>query len=452
MPTAGWRDAALVLGLAGLAILASVFLVWSAQPRSITTAGKPSTVYVTIPKGAAMDVSKPGYVPDVVTVVIGLNNTATWINEDDAPHTVTDKNKAFDSGNMNAGDRFTYTFTSPGTYEYICVWHYWMKGKVIVLGTGQGISTTPPSTQAQQPTLPNVAKNPLDIPPPINRTEPRTVKVVLVAKEVNASLADGVTFTFWTFNGTVPGPLIRVMVGDTVELTLINDASNKMGHNIDLHAVAGPGGGAVLTNVMPGESKTIRFKALYEGAFIYHCAFSPPYLHIAHGMYGVILVEPPGGLPKVDKELYVVQGEWYTVGAFGQKGYQDFSPEKAMAERPEYITFNGHVDALTKLYNVTLKAGDRVRVIFGVGGPNIGSNFHIIGTVFDRVCTGSFATCIANEETWYVPPGSAAVIELRILVPGRYTLVDHALWRIAKGALGFITASGAPNPDIFSQG
>jgi nitrite reductase (NO-forming) len=295
----------------------------------------------------------------------------------------------------------------------------------------------------------HVAKDPRDIPPPITRTEPTTVKVTLIARELTAELADGTSFTFWTFNGTVPGPMIRVMQGDTVEVTLINLRENRMGHNVDLHAVNGPGGGAAATNALPGETKTFRFKALNSGAYIYHCAFAPPYIHVAHGMYGIIVVEPPGGLPKVDREFYVVQGEWYTTGRFGEKGHQDFSEEKALAERPEYITFNGHVNALTRLFNMTARVGETVRIFFGVGGPNIGSNFHVIGEVFDKVYTGSPSTYVADEETWYVPPGSAAIFEFKIDVPGRYVLVDHAIFRIAKGALGFITATGPQKPEIF---
>jgi nitrite reductase (NO-forming) len=222
-----------------------------------------------------------------------------------------------------------------------------------------------------------------------------------------------------------------------------------MGHNVDLHAVNGPGGGAAATNALPGETKTFRFKALNSGAYIYHCAFAPPYIHVAHGMYGIIVVEPPGGLPKVDREFYVVQGEWYTTGRFGEKGHQDFSEEKALAERPEYITFNGHVNALTRLFNMTARVGETVRIFFGVGGPNIGSNFHVIGVVFDKVYTGSPSTYVADEETRYVPPGSAAIFEFKIDVPGRYVLVDHAIFRIAKGALGFITATGPQKPEIF---
>jgi nitrite reductase (NO-forming) len=297
--------------------------------------------------------------------------------------------------------------------------------------------------------VPNVARNPADVPAPITRTEPTTVKITLTAKEVTAELASGATYEFWTFDGTVPGPLLRVMVGDTVELTLVNPATDLNGHNIDLHAVNGPGGGAAVTNVAPGETKTLTFKALNPGVFVYHCAFPPPMHHIAQGMYGAILVEPVGGLTPVDREFYVMQGEWYTTGMVGDQGHQAFSHAKAMAEQPEYFTFNGNTAALTELYPLEANVGESVRIFFGNGGPNIGSNFHIIGEIFDKVYSGAPETYTANEETWYVPPGSVSTFELTLDEPGSYTLVDHALYRVLKGAVGILHVSGDWNPEIY---
>lgn len=310
-----------------------------------------------------------------------------------------------------------------------------------------GVQALEPAKTLEQP---NVARDPSIVPEPIHRTEPTTVKVKLTAKEVVAEIAPGATYAFWTFDGTVPGPMLRVMEGDTVELTLENPATNLNPHNIDLHAVNGPGGGAAVTNVAPGESKTFTFKALNPGVYVYHCAYAPPYHHIAQGMYGAILVEPRGGLPPVDREFYVMQGEWYTTGKFGDKGHQEFSEEKAMAEQPEYFTLNGNTEALTKLFPLHANVGETVRVFFGVGGPNIGSNFHIIGEIFDRVYSGSPETPIKNEETWYVPPGSVSTFEFKLNEPGRYTLVDHALFRIAKGALGVLMVDGAWDDSIYS--
>jgi nitrite reductase (NO-forming) len=298
--------------------------------------------------------------------------------------------------------------------------------------------------------VPNVVRNPADVPPPINRTESTMVKVTLTIKEVTAELADGATYDFWTFDGTIPGPMLRVMEGDTLELTIVNPTESIVAHNIDLHAVNGPGGGADVTTVNPGETKTFTFKALNAGAYVYHCAVPPPWHHIAQGMYGGILVEPVGGLPPVDREFYVLQGEWYTTGAFGTAGHQAFSHEKAMAEQPEYFTFNGHPAALTEIFHLQAEVGENIRLFFGVGGPNIGSNFHIIGEIFDKVYSGSPDTFVANEETWYVPPGSVSVFEFGLNEPGNYLLVDHALYRASKGALGMLQVSGEHDETIYS--
>jgi nitrite reductase (NO-forming) len=321
-------------------------------------------------------------------------------------------------------------------------------------GSQPATGSAPAPTEAAAPVVeldvPNVARDPADVPAAISRTSPTTVRVRLTVEEVVSELADGTSYSFWTFDGTVPGPMIRVMEGDTVELTLVNPEASAVGHNIDLHAVNGPGGGAGVTNVLPGESRTFTFKALNPGLYIYHCAFSPPWHHIAQGMYGGILVEPAGGLPKVDHEFYVIQGEWYTSAPFGTPGHMSFDNAKAMAELPEYYTFNGHVAALTEMMPLEAEVGDTVRVFFGVGGPNVGSNFHIIGEIFDRVYTGAPETYIANEETWYVPPGSFAAFEFTLNVPGTYLLVDHALFRVARGAAGQLIVSGEHDETIYS--
>lgn len=318
-------------------------------------------------------------------------------------------------------------------------------------GAASAVTQAAPTPVPAMPTdVANVVFDPSVVPPPITRTEPTTVEFKLTCKEVVSELADGTTFQFWTFDGTVPGPMLRVMEGDTVKLTLSNPADSSITHNIDLHAVNGPGGGANVTNVAPGETKTFTFQALNTGAFVYHCAFAPPYYHIAQGMYGGIVVEPKGGLPKVDREFYVMQGEWYTLGQIGDKGNQEYSNDKALAEQPEYFTFNGRTDALTKLFPLKANVGESVRLFFGVGGPNVGSNFHIIGEIFDKVYSGAAETFVKNEETWYVPPGSVSTFEFKLDEPGQYLLVDHALYRVAKGAAGILMAEGAWDDKIYS--
>jgi nitrite reductase (NO-forming) len=172
--------------------------------------------------------------------------------------------------------------------------------------------------------------------------------------------------------------------------------------------------------------------------------------HIAQGMYGVIVVEPPGGLPPVDREFYVVQGDWYTAAPFGTAGHQAFDNSKALAEMPEYFTMNGHAAALTQLFPLQANVGETVRIYFGNGGPNKTANFHIIGEIFDKVYTGSPDTFVANEETAVIPPGSGAIFELTLEEPGQYLLVDHALFRVNKGAAGILVVAGEHDTSIYA--
>jgi CheY-like chemotaxis protein len=185
--------------------------------------------------------------------------------------------------------------------------------------------------------------------------------------------------------------------------------------------------------------------------FVYHCATPMVANHITSGMYGLILVEPPGGLPKVDREFYVMQGELYTDRPFGQRGHDEFSVDKLLAERAEYFVFNGAVGALTAEYPMKAKVGETVRIFFGVGGPNATSSFHVIGEIFDRVydqaAIGSPGA--ANVQTTTVPAGGATIVEFKLEVPGRYILVDHALSRLERGLAGFLVVDGPANPDVF---
>ena len=273
----------------------------------------------------------------------------------------------------------------------------------------------------------------------------------LEAVEVVGRLANETTYTYWTFNGKVPGPFLRVRVGDTVELRFKNRADSRMIHSVDLHAVTGPGGGAVMTQTPPGESKSFAFKALNPGLYVYHCATPMVANHISSGMYGLILVEPAGGLPKVDHEFYVMQGELYTDRGFGQRGHDEFSVEKLLAERAEYFVFNGAVGALTTEHPMRAKVGETVRIFFGVGGPNATSSFHVIGEIFDRVYDQAALTSspMTNVQTTVVPAGGAAIVEFTLEVPGRYILVDHALARLERGLAGFLLVEGPDNPEVF---
>ncbi len=299
----------------------------------------------------------------------------------------------------------------------------------------------------------DIAHDPADIPPPISRREPQTVRVDLETVELEAHLGGDSTFRFWTFNGRVPGPFVRVRVGDTVEVHLKNNEESWMAHNVDFHAATGPGGGAVLTTAMPGEEFAFKFKALNPGLYVYHCAVPPVAMHIAAGMYGMILVEPEDGLPPVDREYYVMQGEIYTEEAMGTPGLLSESYEKLLNERPEYFVFNGHVGALTEHFPLTAKVGETVRIFFGVGGPNYTSSFHVIGEIFDRVYNMGSVTSppLTDVQTVTVPSGGAAIVEFKCEVPGRYVLVDHALSRAERGLAGYLVVEGEEQPDIFSS-
>ncbi|MGN6684864.1 MAG: copper-containing nitrite reductase, partial [Devosia sp.] len=256
---------------------------------------------------------------------------------------------------------------------------------------------------------------------------------------------------FWTFNGRVPGPFVRVRVGDTVEVHLKNNEDSVMMHNVDFHAVNGPGGGAGATSANPGEEHQFTFKALNPGLYVYHCAVTPVAMHISSGMYGLILVEPEGGLPPVDHEFYVMQGEIYTEEALGTPGLLTASYDKLLNETPEYFVFNGHVGALTDHYPLKAKVGETVRLFFGVGGPNFTSSFHVIGEIFDKAYQLGSVTSppIENVQSISVPPGSANIVEFKLEVPGRYVLVDHALSRAERGLAGYLIVEGDPNPEVF---
>ncbi len=323
--------------------------------------------------------------------------------------------------------------------------------------------TEPPPTPAAL-----VAKDPREIPEPVAVRGPTTVHVELSVRERIGELAPGVKTAVWTFNGTVPGPLIRVREGDTVELALTNEPNNLEPHDIDLHALEGPGGGAVATEVKPGETREVRFQPQRPGAYLYHCsAEGKPWEHLTHGMYGVILVEPAGGLAPVDLEAYVVQSEWYLAqhlhgaaveeeeegqaaeGEHEGEGEQDvpddvmvMNDDAARRAEPTLFTFNGHRSALTasELYGDRLQipAGGRVRFFFGNAGPNLASNFHVMGGIFDRVYTGPFDQPLIAEETVAVPPGSAAVFEMNVPEVAEYGFVDHALFHAEQGAMGVL--------------
>ncbi|WP_410529868.1 copper-containing nitrite reductase [Tamlana sp. I1] len=293
--------------------------------------------------------------------------------------------------------------------------------------------------------------SPPNVPTPVGARKAKKLIVEMEILEKEGEMTDGVKYMYWTFGGTVPGSFIRTRVGDEVEFHLQNHPDNKLPHNIDLHAVTGTGGGAESSFVSPGHEKIFSFKTLNPGLYVYHCATAPVGMHIANGMYGLILVEPEGGLPHVDKEYYIMQGDFYTKGANGERGLQPFDMQKAVDENADYVVFNGKVGALTGDNALTAKVGETVRLFVGNGGPSLVSSFHVIGEIFDKVHIEGGEMINENVQTTLIPAGGAAMIEFRVDVPGTFILVDHSIFRaFNKGALGMLKVEGEPNKTIYS--
>src|SRR5271157_4438417 len=291
-----------------------------------------------------------------------------------------------------------------------------------------------------------------NVPPAIHRDHATKMIVHLEVKELEGRLADGVRYTFWTFGGHVPGKFVRIREGDEVEFHLDNHPDNKNPHNIDLHAVNGAGGGASASLTAPGHSSVFSFNSLNPGLYVYHCATAPVAMHVANGMYGLIFVEPQGGLRKVDHEYYLMQGDFYTQGANGEQGLQPFSMQKAIDEKPEYIVFNGAVGSTVGDKALTSKVGETVRLFVGDGGPNVTSSFHVIGQIFDTVYPeGNLSLATHNVQTTAISAGGSAITEFKMSVPGTFIIVDHSLERaFNRGALAQLKVTGEENKLVYS--
>jgi len=434
--------------------------------------GSPAMAFVGV--GGEID----GVVNPELTVDVGDTVRITVINGDPLLHDLTIDEFGVTTGQLVEDEQtVTVEFVAgqAGTFEYYCSVpghrETGMKGLLNVVGapaeeavqvadaagaeyvadSAASVDETASVAPAAEDAV-SIIRNPADVPPPVGDRGPETIQVDLNTVEVNGVLADGTTYRYMTFDGQVPGPMIRVRVGDTVELNLHNDEGSQLPHSIDLHAATGPGGGAVYTQTLPGDTTSFTFQALNPGLYVYHCATSSVAHHIASGMYGLILVEPQGGLPEVDREFYVMQGEIYTAQPFGTAGHLDFSYEAMLDEDAEYFVFNGAAGALTQdAYALHADVGETVRIYFGVGGPNAISSFHVIGEIFDHVYDQASLTSapLTDVQTTVVPSGGAAMVEFMLDVPGRYILVDHSLSRLERGLAGYLYADGEENPEIF---
>lgn len=425
--------------------------------------GEPAMAFVGV--GGEIDgVVNPELVANVGDIV-----RITVINGDPVLHDMVIDEFGVATGNLIAAEEsVTVEFVADraGEFAYYCSIpghrQVGMQGVMRVEGTSaddtmvhvaaeQMVAAVPVAAPAVADAV-SIVRHPTDLPGPVGDREPQTVRVELTAVEVDGVLADGTTYRYMTFGGQVPGPMIRVREGDTVELHFKNDPSSQLPHSIDLHAVKGPGGGAVYTQNLPGVESAFSFKALQPGLYVYHCATTSIPHHISSGMYGLILVEPEGGLPAVDHEFYVMQGEIYTAQPFGTQGHLDFSHDQMLDEQPEYFVFNGAAGALTAdEYAMNAEVGDTVRIYFGVGGPNFTSSLHMIGEIFDYVYDEASLTSapLTDVQTTLVPPGGATMVEFTLEVPGRYILVDHALSRLERGLVAYLNVTGAENPEIF---
>jgi nitrite reductase (NO-forming) len=406
-------------------------------------------------ESVAIGASEFKFTPSALQVPLGQKVSFTLDNKGVVEHDITVPAAGF-SLLAKAGQSATgeFTFDKLGTFDFICSIpghkEAGMKGTLTV-GNQAPAATHDMATPDIKPLPANLS--PLAAPtvaPPITRTEPAYVTFDLETTKATARMADGVAYEYWTFNGTVPGPMLRVREGDTVEMNLSNAADAGVTHSIDLHAVTGPGGGAAVTQIAPGESSSFTFKALNPGVYVYHCATPMVAHHIANGMYGLIVVEPRSGLPAVDHEYYLMEGDFYLQGQRGEQGVRAFDLDKMLDERPDYVLFNGAVGAHTGANAFQATVGETVRIFFGVGGPNLTSSFHVIGEIFERVYPeGALGNPATNVQTTHVPAGGATVVEFRTEVPGTYVIVDHSLGRLEKGAAAQLVVQGVPNPDVF---
>ncbi|MGI9148154.1 MAG: copper-containing nitrite reductase [Chloroflexota bacterium] len=472
-----WTRLTLVV-LAWLTLLmAAAFLIISPSQNSRGSVSGQAVAAANLPTAVTVEASEFKFNPTSLQLPVGKKVTITLLNSGTVEHDLTvDALGVKVSASAGKAATAEFTLDKPGTYDFYCSIpghkDAGMHGTLSLVASGASAVVPGPAAQAAYPVSPAVqaqgmaaaqatplprpvpdgvqALPPPQIAPPIDRSEPATVQVELETRKVTALMNDGVAYDYWTFNGTVPGPMIRVRQGDTVELTLKNAPDSGLTHSIDLHAVLGPGGGAKFTQVPPGESATFRFQAMRPGVYIYHCATPMVSMHIASGMYGLIVVEPPAGLPRVDREFYVMQGDFYMQGDRALLGWRQFDMTKLMSEQPDYVVFNGHMGALTGDNAMHANVGEAVRIFFGVGGPNLTSSFHLIGEIFDRVYPeGSLTTePISNIQTTHVPAGGATMVEFTPVLPGTYTLVDHSIERMEKGAAAQLIVDGPDNPGI----
>jgi nitrite reductase (NO-forming) len=469
-----WRTFAMLLLSAAVLSLSAC----KANSSSTSTADEPTETgevkeftleaYLSGYKGIGGDID--GKVNPELKVNKGDTVKVTLINKENMAHDFAVEAADVKSDSlMKVNERTTVTFTATANDTYFCSIpghrQAGMVGKIVVSGGdmpmamnhGAQDGLVPAGSanlkEARKVTIDEIGWDATDVPAPITRKNNEKVEFVIETEEVIAELEDGTTFEMWTYDGKVPGPMLRVKEGDDVVVHVDNKPDSTMSHSIDFHAVTGPGGGAAVLQVPPGERRSLQFKATHAGLYIYHCATPHIPTHLARGMYGLILVEPKEGLKPVDHEFYVVQGEYYTKAKPGTAGHQEESTDRMFEEMPTYVVMNGRVGSLTGERALKAKVGETVRMFYGVGGPNKHSAFHVIGEIFDRVYDeGSLLSePLRNVQTTAVAPGGSTMVEFKVDYPGSYLLVDHALTRLDKGAVGILEVEGEADDSLYKS-
>ncbi|HET9879117.1 MAG TPA: multicopper oxidase domain-containing protein [Candidatus Limnocylindria bacterium] len=281
------------------------------------------------------------------------------------------------------------------------------------------------------------------VAPPVAEGTVHDIELTVTEREM--TVAPGIVQTVWTFGDTVPGPVLRVTVGDTVRVTLVNPETNKLPHSIDFHASL-VAWNDEMRSINPGEELVYEFEAKYAGVFMYHCGTTPTLHHIASGMFGMIIVEPEGGLAPVDHEFALVQNEWYMVE---QAGFISLAEASAAAPAPDAVVWNGVANQYAD-HPIEVPVGENVRVFILNAGPSVDSSFHVVGTIFDEVIKEGVHLRRGNEGNWGsqavdLSPAQGAIVEMHFDEDGLYPIVTHAFNFVGRGALGLFKAGdGGP--------
>lgn len=290
------------------------------------------------------------------------------------------------------------------------------------------------STAATTPGIQNLAYHRFDpVLPPVARE--RTTKVQFTAREVPLRIADDAVISAWTFDGDIPGPVLHVKQGDTIEFTLAN--SGSIPHSMDFHtAQIDPK--VAFRSAAPGQKVSYTFKAKYPGVFLYHCGTSPVLMHIGSGMVGAVVVDPVSPLAPA-KEFVLVESEYYLGDAKG--GVLPFDYTKMLATLPDYVVFNGRPSQYM-MAPIVVRVGDRVRFYVANAGPTHACNFHVVGEQFDTVYLGAPpGTPLHGVQTFAVAPGGGLIFELLADVPGEFVFVNHGFGHGQKGAIGVLSVA-----------